>query len=402
VAELSRRRLLLGAAGGSAAVAAGALGVSQLGDDDEARASADGLVEWKGPRQAGITTPRTDYGFVAAFDVVTDDLPALLQDLTARIAELTQGYPDRLDPIENASLPPSDTGELGYDKRDDGRLTITVGFGASLFDRRFGLRGKRPAPLRRMPSFPGDNLDPDRVHGDLLLIVQSDSMMVTHHALRDIMRRTKGRLEGRWSQPCFQRFDADKAGKKDTADARGILGFPDGTRNLTPQADAAKIFAGSEAPEWARGGTYVAARVIRLKIERWDRLTRTDQENSIGRRKIDGAPQEGGREQTEPKLGKETLVDAHIRQAGEPGDRGKIMRRGFSYTNGFDSYGLLDSGSMFMAFCRDIQTQFQATKERLINQDLDEYIVAVGGGYFFCPPGVAGDGDYLGRRLVAS
>jgi deferrochelatase/peroxidase EfeB len=78
------------------------------------------------------------------------------------------------------------------------------------------------------------------------------------------------------------------------------------------------------------------------------------------------------------------------------------MRRGFSYTNGFDSYGLLDSGSMFMAFCRDIQTQFQATKERLNGQDLDEYMVAVGGGYYFCPPGVSGDGDYLGRRLVAS
>jgi deferrochelatase/peroxidase EfeB len=35
-------------------------------------------------------------------------------------------------------------------------------------------------------------------------------------------------------------------------------------------------------------------------------------------------------------------------------------------------------------------------------QDLDEYMVAVGGGYFFCPPGVrSGDGDdYLARGLV--
>jgi hypothetical protein len=69
---------------------------------------------------------------VAAFTVVSDDLPELFRDLTARIAELTQGHPDRLDPISNASLPPSDTGELGFEDRDDGRLTITVGLGASL------------------------------------------------------------------------------------------------------------------------------------------------------------------------------------------------------------------------------------------------------------------------------
>ena len=399
MAEVSRRRLLIGAAGGGAAVAAGAIGVAKLGDGDEAQAS-EGLVEWRGPRQAGITTPRTDYGFVAAFDVVTDDLPELFQDLTARIAELTQGYPDRIDPIGNEALPPSDTGELGYDKRDDGRLTITVGLGASLFDRRFGLRGKRPTALRRMPSFPGDNLDPDRTHGDLLLIVQSDHMMNVHHATRDIMRRTKGRLEGRWAQPCFQRFDEAKARKPDTADARGILGFPDGTRNLNAKANAVDLFAGSEAPAWARGGTYVAVRQIRLKLERWDRLSLTAQENSIGRRKVSGGPMEGGAEQAKPKLGKDTPIDAHVRQAGERGDKGRIMRRGFSYTNGFDEYGLIDSGSMFMAYCRNVVTQFQSTKERLIGQDLDEYIVAIGGGYFFLPPGVEGRGDYLARRLV--
>ena len=191
----TRRRFLQGAAGGGAAVAAGGIGVPAL--RGSAQASSDGLVEWNGRRQAGIVTPRTDYGFVAEYDVVADDVPRLLRDLSGRIGELTQGWPDRLDPIGNASLPPSDTGELGYDRRDDGRLTITLGLGASLFDRRFGLRGRRPEALKRMPSFPGDNLDPDRSHGDLLLIVQSDHAMVTHHAVRDVMRRTKGRLQGR-------------------------------------------------------------------------------------------------------------------------------------------------------------------------------------------------------------
>jgi hypothetical protein len=28
------------------------------------------------------------------------------------------------------------------------------------------------------------------------------------------------------------------------------------------------------------------------------------------------------------------------------------------------------------------------------------YMVAIGGGYFFCPPGISGRDDYLARRLL--
>ena len=55
---------------------------------------------------------------------------------------------------------------------------------------------------------------------------------------------------------------------------------------------------------------------------------------------------------------------------------------------------------MFLAFCRDVQEQFEATKRNMIGQDLDEYAVAIGGGYFYVPPGVKGGDDYLARRLV--
>jgi len=387
-------------------VGVGAFAIERIAGDDEAEADP-GLLPWQGPRQAGIVTPRTSYGIAAAFDVIDDELPDLMRDLTGRIAELTQGWPDRLDPIANADLPPSDTGELGYGRLNEGRLTITVGLGASLFDKRFGLRGRRPPALSRMPSFPGDNLDPDRCHGDLLLLVQSDHMMIGHHALRDVMRRTKGRLQGRWAQPCFQRFASEKPATKKregVADARGLLGFPDGSQNIAAEREEL-IFTGAEVPEWARGGTYLAVRLIRAKLERWDRLTRTDQERSIGREKLSGAPI-GGREEAEtPTLDRRTPVDAHIRMANprEPGDeRRRFLRRPFVYANGFDDYGLLDSGSVFLAFCRDLDRQFAAVKRRTLGQDLDEYIVGIGGGYFFCPPGVEGKGDYLARRLVAA
>lgn len=401
--NVSRRRFFQGTAVGGAAVAAGAIGV--LAGADESEAEEPQLVAWDGPRQAGIVTPRTAYGMVAAFEIVDDDLPRLFGDLTARIAELTQGWPDRLDPIDNPALPPSDTGELGYDRRDEGRLTITLGLGASLFDKRFGLRGRRPPALRRMPSFPGDNLDEDRCHGDLIVLVQSDHMMVTHHAMRDVMRRTKGRLQGRWAQAGFQRFEADTGStqrRAGVADARGLLGFKDGSQNI-PVTREEQIFTGAEVEPWARGGSYLAVRLIRLKIERWDRLSMTAQQDSIGREKISGAPI-GGREESEtPTLDSRTKPDAHIRVANprEPGDeKHRFLRRPFVFNNGFDEYGLLDSGALFLAFCRDLQTQFQAVKERTHGQDLDEYMVAFGGGYFFCPPGVSGGSDYIARRLV--
>ncbi len=382
--------------------AAGAVGAAQLLGDDDAHAE---LVPWEGPRQAGIVTPRTPYGMVAAFDVVTDDLETLFQDLTARIAEVTQGHPDRLDPISNAALPPSDTGELGFEDRDDGRLTITIALGASMFDERFGLAGRRPPTLSRMPSFPGDNLDPLRCHGDLLVVAQSDHAMITHHAVRDIMRRTKGQLEGRWAQTCFQRFDDENPStrkREGVADARGLLGFADGSQNIGADRHEL-IFTGEEAPEWARGGSYLAVRLIRLKLERWDRLSRTAQEDSIGRKKVSGAPLEGRREEDVPKLDERTPLDAHIRMANprKPGDeRHRILRRPFVYANGFDDYGLLDSGSVFLAFCRDLERQFATVKRRTHGQDLDEYMVAFGGGYFYCPPGVEGEDDYLARRLI--
>lgn len=405
--NVSRRRFFQGTAVGGAAVAAGAIGVPALahaGDDSD---TDEQLVAWDGPRQAGIVSERTAYGMVAAFDVVTDDLPQLFQDLTARVAELTQGWPDRLDPISNESLPPSDTGELGYEKRNEGRLTITIAVGESLFDSRFGLASKRPSSLTKMPAFPGDNLASERCHGDLLLLVQSDHMMVTHHAMRDVMRRTKGRLEGRWAQAGFQRFEADKGStqvRAGVADARGLLGFKDGSQNIATTDDAL-IWTGAEAEPWARGGTFLTVRLIRLKIERWDRLSMTAQNDSIGREKVSGAPI-GGREEAEtPTLDERTKIDAHIRMANprRAGDeRRRFLRRPFVFNNGFDEYGLLDSGALFLAFSRDNLKQFEHTKQRTRGQDLDEYMVAFGGGYFFCPPGVRGRSDYLARELVES
>ena len=57
--------------------------------------------------------------------------------------------------------PPVDTGEAVGSPVS--RLTVTVGYGPSLFDGRFGLAARKPAALAELPPLPNENLDPDYI-----------------------------------------------------------------------------------------------------------------------------------------------------------------------------------------------------------------------------------------------
>jgi deferrochelatase/peroxidase EfeB len=268
----------------------------------------------------------------------------------------------------------------------------------------------------------GDRLEPNLLDGDIFLQISSAHPLYNLHALRDILRHTKGQLTPRWSQPGFQRFFSAPPGQ---AKARGLLGFKDGTANLDvtdTELMNKLVWTGSEEPAWAQGGTYVAARIIREQLERWDRLTLRQQENSIGRRKLSGVTLDSAqkRESDVPDYakdpdGEQTPLDAHIRKAnprtGPDSEKRRMLRRGYLYFNGIDKSGLLDAGFLFMGFCRNVQEQFEFVKRNyMINhnypkpntgaQDLDEYLFCIGGGYFFVPLGVKGADRFLADSLL--
>jgi deferrochelatase/peroxidase EfeB len=81
----------------------------------------------------------------------------------------------------------------------------------------------------------------------------------------------------------------------------------------------------------------------------------------------------------------------------------KILRRGYSYTDGmFSDSGELDAGLFFIAFQRDPRTQFVPLQRKLSASDaLNEYIEHVGSGLYACPPGVTGPDDFWGKALFA-
>lgn len=95
----------------------------------------------------------------------------------------------------------------------------------------------------------------------------------------------------RWTQEGFQRTaQADPAGST----PRNLLGFKDGTGNPdTSKADEMNRLVwtqASDGPAWMGGGSYMAVRRVRMRIEVWDRSTLGDQEDTFGRHRSSGAP----------------------------------------------------------------------------------------------------------------
>ena len=344
-----------------------------------------------GRRQSGITTPVTAQATFAALDAIAPGRAALasaLEALSSRARALTQGT--KMFDL-GYDEPPSDSGTLGPVIPPDG-LTVTIGFGHSLFDDRYGL--STPAGLSRMPAFPDDALDPVRTHGDVLLQIAADQRDTVVHALRELMRPVRDAFALRWT------IDGFKSLPRGTS-PRNLFGFPDGTAN--PKG------AKRDALVWnTDGSTFQVVRTIRMQVEFWDRVGLREQEQMIGRRRGTGAPLGGTREYQDPRYdedpqGERIPLDAHIRVANPrtpATEDQRILRRGYNYHRGFDPAGQLDQGLVFVAFNRDIERQFATIQKRLAGEPMVDYITPVGGGYFYAPRGARGPTDYVGSGLL--
>ncbi|EFF90711.1 tat-translocated enzyme [Streptomyces sp. e14] len=389
------------------AVAAGGAVALAKDDDGADRTDTAGAVEFHGAHQAGIATPVQDRLHFAAFDVKTDDraeFVQLMKDWTAAARRMTAGRAVGEGAYGGlAEAPPDDTGEaLGL---PPSRLTLTVGFGPSLFDK-FGLKDRRPAALVDLPPFPGDNLDRSRTGGDLCVQACADDPQVAVHAIRNLARIGFGKVAIRWSQLGFGKTSSTTPGAQTP---RNLFGFKDGTRNIagteTGRLDQFVWVGdgdGGAKGAWMHGGSYLVARRIRMQIEVWDRTSLQEQEDVFGRDKGEGAPVGKTKEHDEPFL-KAMKPDAHVRLAHPDSNDGiTILRRGYSFTDGTDGLGRLDAGLFFLAYQRDPRKGFIPLQRRLSAHDaLNEYIQHVGSAVFAIPPGVRDAHDWWGRTLLS-
>ena len=411
----SRRAMFTGA--GLGAALAGLAGVAGGRAWEASRRPEEAILTtypFRGDHQAGITTPAQDNMFTAAFDVSTTDveeLKTLLSDWAVAAEQMTAGELIGGQPRSNKQLPPKDTGEAwGY--KPNG-LTITFGVGKGLFvdaegNDRFGLAAKMPAILKEgMPSFSGDQLHAAQSDGDLLIQACSNDAQVCVHAIRNLTRIAFGTATLRWSQVGYGRTSSTSV---DQETPRNLFGFKDGTNNIKAEDPADQLNehlwvqpGDDTAASWMTGGTYYVARRIRMLAEVWDRLRLIEQEQTMGRDKRYGAPlsianpTKSSEEFTAVDYAAkddkgESLVpaDAHIAVVSPEQNKGRrMLRRGYNYTDGSDSLGLLQTGLFFIAFVRDPRTNFYPILDRMTKSDaLQEYLKHEASALFAIPPGI--------------
>lgn len=340
---------------------------------------------FRSDHQQGVTAPAAPAGVVMGLDVLAldrEDLGKLLQGLTGQIEQI-------------------------MDSSDQG-VSVVVGFGASLFDDRFGLASQRPTELQPMPVFANDSLvDADTSHGDLSIVVNGATQEAVDEALELILESAGGALQPRWSEIGHNEI-LPEAGYRE-APVRNLMGFKDGTVNLSPDND--EVMNGlvwvapiDQQPEWAVGGTYQALRVIAMFLDPWNQTSLEEQETIIGREKESGAPL-GGLNETDDPYFFDLDFASHIGRVN-PRVSGinPILRRGFNYVRETSSEGAgegseFDQGLIFVSYQRSLVGGFIGMQQRLDGEALEQFVRPLHGGLFFVPVPPE-DGDYLGQRLI--
>jgi len=406
--KISRRRLLstagaAGAAGLAAGGAGGALGYATAGNATPLTAVGHTAVPFHGTHQAGITTPAQARGHIVALDLAPGAgrtaAAALLPRWSAAAEAMTAGrVPSGDDQIALDAGPCS--------------LTVTFGFGSTFFPK-VGLADQAPAPLVPMPTFPSDAISPKQSGGDVWIQIGADDPLVAFHALRMLQKQASGAARVRWQMNGFNRTPGAAARPMTV---RNLMGQIEGTNNPIP-ADtdfATKIFvpdkSGSEA--WMNGGSYAVVRRIRMLLDPWDDLTEAEQDQVIGRRKSNGAPLSApvstGTETTPVDLDKVTPDmslaipgDAHIRVAAAQSNAGAtILRRTFSYHDGYDPEGVPDAGLLFICWQADPATGFIQIQLKLDGGDHLTRFIRHESSAIFAVPGGVQPGEYVGQRLL--
>ncbi|AJE41493.1 iron uptake transporter deferrochelatase/peroxidase subunit [Streptomyces nodosus] len=402
-AVISRRRLLgtAGATGLALGTVGGAAGYAAASTEKPTPLASLGAdrAMFHGKHQPGITDALQARGHLVAFDLAAGagrkEAAALLRRWSTTAARLMAGEAATHD----------DTGVA----RDAGpsSLTITFGFGNGFFSRT-GLEKQRPSALDPLPDFSSDHLDPSRSNGDLWVQIGANDALVAFHALRTLQKETGGAARLRWQMNGFNR---SPGATERPMTARNLMGQIDGTRNPQP-ADTdfdQRIFVpASGDPAWMANGSYAVVRRIRMLLDDWEKLSAKAQEEVIGRRKADGAPLSGGTETTAMDLDKTGAdgspvvpMNAHARISRPDQNGGAAMlRRPFSFHDGFDADGTPDAGLLFVCWQADPVRGFVPVQRKLDRGDaLSSYIRHEASGLFAVPGGAA-EGEYVGQRLL--
>jgi deferrochelatase/peroxidase EfeB len=414
---VTRRRMLSNAMlAGITGTAVGAVGggfagyaaaAEQRGGDDDTVDLRRSYPFYGQGHQGGIATLPQRYATFMSFSLAAgagrSELQMLLARWSAAAAILQQGKPVGTVQPQVDVQPPTDTGEaFGLSPAS---LTVTIGLGPSLFGDRFGFAAKRPAAFTDLPTLNGDNLDPRLRGGDLSVQACADDPQVCYHAVRNLARLGRNIVSPYWAVLGFGRASAGPGQHT----PRNLLGFKDGTRNISSDAEYDRfVWVDKSDQPWMNGGTYQVVRKIRMLLETWDVDRIGNQQKIFGRSKEEGAPLSGKAEFDTPDFAAKgadgsPLIDpkSHVGLAARENNDGiMIRRRSYNYTDGLDANGQLNAGLLFVSYQKDPQDFIRLQNRLGANDLLNEYIRHIGSAIFAVPPAPA-EGHYIGQSLFS-
>ncbi|HET7643994.1 MAG TPA: hypothetical protein VFK40_10840, partial [Nitrososphaeraceae archaeon] len=185
-----------------------------------------------------------------------------------------------------------------------GNLSILLGYGPKIFDGVLsGIKKKKPKDLAYERGFK----DPAILNGEpiaagssfnftndivknhapnehIVLQFIADTEMFTNRAVVETWKHIKNRniLHISKFYTGFKRIDQ-----------RGWLGFHEGIANIDPKERLEAIAINDSVPnedKWLINGTYMAFIRFVIDLEKWEKLSLSEQEINVGRKKITGCP----------------------------------------------------------------------------------------------------------------
>ncbi len=247
----------------------------------------------------------------------------------------------------------------------DGENTL-VGIGPSLLT----ALGKEIAGLRVFPSLVGPGFDVPSTQFSLWFWLRGSDRGALYHRSREI----------EYALNLYFQLN-DVLDGFFYADSRDLTGYEDGTENpLGDDAVEAAIVSG-QGPG-LDGSSFVAVQQWRHDFVSFDSMAESEQDNAIGRRRCDNEELSGA------------PVSAHVKRTAQESftPEAFILRRSMPWVEGSES------GLNFVAFGRTLDA-FEAQLKRMVGLDdgiadaLFGFSRPVTGGYYWCPPMVAGKLD---------
>ncbi len=248
----------------------------------------------------------------------------------------------------------------------NGHLSCNVGIGATAWD--LFEQPHRPAQLRRFEEISGGVHTAVSTPGDLLFHIRAERPDLCFDLERLILEKLGSAVVVADETQGFRYFDS-----------RDLLGFVDGTENPTGASMAEASLVGEEDPAFA-GGSYVVVQKYLHDLPRWKSLSTEQQEQVIGRTKVDNVELDQPPAQRKSHKSLNTIVDAN-------GVEHDILRDNMP----FGSPGKAEFGTYFIGYARELWVIEQMLRRMFVGDPVGQYdrildvSTAITGTNFFVP-----------------